>query len=323
MRMQGMPMPPAAWARIGKAVEFYQSRGYVYMDTPWLVEQMEYWATKPAGVADLYMPAWDKYLVASAEQGFLSLLRSGACIENAVSVSPCFRDEPQSDPRTHSPWFMKVELISTTKAVDEVLHDAKDFMREYATVDIVPTSAGDCDLEIGGIEVGSYGRRRYREFEWVYGTGLAEPRFSYACERQPACSWDYEATVREVIAAWPAQVHNYVIGKTAFGFLLGQCIKASKGRANPVCMQDELRRQLDVLCDAAYAFDHEALVKKVRTQHFSESHEYVVGQESFECLFKQAMKESMGRANPQVLEAELRRQLGMLHEAFKKLPTHP
>lgn len=36
------------------------------------------------------------------------------------------------------------------------------------------------DLEINNIEVGSYGIRQYKNLFWVYGTGLAEPRFSQA-----------------------------------------------------------------------------------------------------------------------------------------------
>jgi hypothetical protein len=30
------------------------------------------------------------------------------------------------------------------------------------------------------IEIGSYGMREYENFKWIYGTGMAEPRFSKA-----------------------------------------------------------------------------------------------------------------------------------------------
>jgi hypothetical protein len=36
------------------------------------------------------------------------------------------------------------------------------------------------DLEINGIEVGSYSRRSFGGISWTCGTGLAEPRFSMA-----------------------------------------------------------------------------------------------------------------------------------------------
>ena len=54
-------------------------------------------------------------------------------------------------------------------------------MRRHSknSVDVVPTKEG-YDLMINGIEVGSYGLRMGNGYEWVYGTGLAEPRFSVA-----------------------------------------------------------------------------------------------------------------------------------------------
>lgn len=39
------------------------------------------------------------------------------------------------------------------------------------------------DLLLSGIEVGSYGFREYKNNKWIYGTGLAEPRFSQAFEK--------------------------------------------------------------------------------------------------------------------------------------------
>lgn len=34
------------------------------------------------------------------------------------------------------------------------------------------------DIVFRGIELGSYGIREHKYLKWVYGTGLAEPRFS-------------------------------------------------------------------------------------------------------------------------------------------------
>ena len=44
-------------------------------------------------------------------------------------------------------------------------------------VDIVKTEEG-YDLEVGGIEIGSYGIRKCDYLEWIYGTACAEPRMS-------------------------------------------------------------------------------------------------------------------------------------------------
>jgi hypothetical protein len=44
---------------------------------------------------------------------------------------------------------------------------------------IVKTEIGH-DIELNGIEIGSYGWRQNQDIIWAYGTGLAEPRFSIA-----------------------------------------------------------------------------------------------------------------------------------------------
>ena len=51
--------------------------------------------------------------------------------------------------------------------------------------------------------------------------------------------------VAEVIAANPAQIEQFRAGKQqVLGFLVGQLMKASKGKANPQQVNDALRRQL-------------------------------------------------------------------------------
>ena len=53
------------------------------------------------------------------------------------------------------------------------------------------------------------------------------------------------AIVAGVIAANPGPVEQYRGGKTAtFGFLVGQVMKASKGKANPVIATELLKRAL-------------------------------------------------------------------------------
>jgi aspartyl-tRNA(Asn)/glutamyl-tRNA(Gln) amidotransferase subunit B len=55
-----------------------------------------------------------------------------------------------------------------------------------------------------------------------------------------------EAIVTQVIAAQEKSVADYRGGKTtALQFLVGQCMRASKGKANPNLVADVLRQRLD------------------------------------------------------------------------------
>jgi len=54
-----------------------------------------------------------------------------------------------------------------------------------------------------------------------------------------------EAIVAEVLAANEKVVADYRGGKTnAMGFLVGQCMRASKGQGNPAIMKEILVKQL-------------------------------------------------------------------------------
>ena len=55
-----------------------------------------------------------------------------------------------------------------------------------------------------------------------------------------------EHAVAEIVAANPAQVDQYRGGKQQVsGFLVGQVMKASGGRANPQLVNELLRKALD------------------------------------------------------------------------------
>jgi aspartyl-tRNA(Asn)/glutamyl-tRNA(Gln) amidotransferase subunit B len=55
-----------------------------------------------------------------------------------------------------------------------------------------------------------------------------------------------EAAVREVIAANAGPVAQYRAGKQqTFGFLVGQVMKATKGKANPALVNQMMRKILD------------------------------------------------------------------------------
>jgi hypothetical protein len=85
---------------------------------------------------------------------------------------------------------MKLELIDINPesstvpgeelwSYDQVMQDAKYVLSHLTRklIKIEKTKEGS-DLTIDGIEIGSYGVRNHKNIIWVYGTGLAEPRFS-------------------------------------------------------------------------------------------------------------------------------------------------
>lgn len=177
-------MTPEAWKRLAASLSYYTDplRGYVYQDAPWLVGPWAYSKTKPEGALDLEVSAWPgRYLAASGEQGFLELAASGYDLRDVVTLTPCFRDEPFYS-NTHLRGFMKTELWSTTKTVSQVLDHALGFFGNHVPKSelLVETTDIGYDITLRGYELGSYGRRTVSGITYVYGTGLAEPRFDYA-----------------------------------------------------------------------------------------------------------------------------------------------
>ncbi len=56
---------------------------------------------------------------------------------------------------------------------------------------------------------------------------------------------EIEALVDQVLAANPAVIADYKAGKTkAFAFLIGQIMKASRGKASPTIVNDFLVKKL-------------------------------------------------------------------------------
>jgi len=119
------------------------------------------------------------------------------------AITPCFRNEPKLDDQ-HQPYFLKCELISWVptdgKLIEQVIQmhhmigAARQFFEdEGLEVECVPNPEGMHDpIGVNGqafdvvsfrtnVEVGSYGIREHASVgRWIYGTGIAEPRFSYA-----------------------------------------------------------------------------------------------------------------------------------------------
>lgn len=186
------------WQRIARAQEFYSKKGYTYVETPWAVPSSIAQMTLPQGARPIALTTAnnDGILVGSAEQGFLELFYTlGRMHYNRhnplFSISPCFRGEAEVLPGVTQLAFMKVELFCATNVpgvMDMLRADAEQFMTiEGAQLDRKQTEEG-IDLMCGNYEVGSFGRRKVNspdfELHWVYGTGLAEPRFSAAIEAQ-------------------------------------------------------------------------------------------------------------------------------------------
>jgi hypothetical protein len=124
-------------------------------------------------------------LVGSAEQAFMQAQWQGVLPPGRyVSMTPCFRREDQVT-ETHKRYFMKVELYASGDANPDTALEFANIAREFMhgetdqRIDLVTTSEG-YDLEIGGIEVGSYSARQGGGMSWTCGTGLAEPRFTTA-----------------------------------------------------------------------------------------------------------------------------------------------
>jgi hypothetical protein len=176
------------WYYLSQAVNLFKARGYEYVEAPWIV---------PTEVLKVTCPEehWIVQsniggLVGSAEQSFIHLeniksLKTG----KFVACTPCFRNEERVD-NLRQKTFMKVELYSnkdvSSIALEHLVNDMLAFYRtflsidEWSTLDRVSFPDGSVDIELAGIEIGSYGTRERDGRCWLYGTALAEPRFSSA-----------------------------------------------------------------------------------------------------------------------------------------------
>lgn len=181
---------------LGKAQEFYSKKGYHQIDIPpWASKEIIEITIPPIKYPDLMyrLDNTGKYLTGSAEQGFLYLVAKGLLHPGKYfSITPCFRYEPQDF--SHRKCFMKCELFHLEPrekcALGLLKLDAEQFFKSLTDDTLVTVGSDDepreCDIVghvdilLNGLEIGSYGTRRHKGFTWIYGTGLAEPRFSLA-----------------------------------------------------------------------------------------------------------------------------------------------
>lgn len=176
--------------KIAKSVNTYVQLGYIQMEAPWWVSKEILDITTPKDIPNVYhVPLNNKYLVASAEQGFLYIAAKGRLPAGRYqSVTPCFRDEPIGVLSRRC--FIKNELIDTAdvskRSLEQMILDAMHFFGQYvpeSDLEVVSTGYESKDILYKGIELGSYGIRSCEFLQWVYGTGCAEPRLSHAIQK--------------------------------------------------------------------------------------------------------------------------------------------
>ncbi len=167
--------------------------GYKRIELPWSVPSEAINITAP-DFAEWYRHE-ENYLVASGEQSFLELIKTGALTAGKYcGITPCFRGEDEDF--WHQLYFMKVELINTANpteaSLESMLGAAEWFFKHVAHIQckIVDTKPSEWDTindgpsydivcDVTGVELGSYGIRKHADVgRWIYGTGLAEPRAS-------------------------------------------------------------------------------------------------------------------------------------------------
>lgn len=171
-----------------RAIEFYERKGFENIEVPWFLSEEAVNITRPKDARLFNTPAG--YLPASAEQSFLQMLIDGKLPAGRYqALTPCFRDDKTDE--WHQNAFMKLELIDTTPDGDFgfILENAKMCfelldMSVMQVKTVEGSREGELDLQINGIEVGSYGIRKYKDLTWRYGTGLAEPRYSMAVKHK-------------------------------------------------------------------------------------------------------------------------------------------
>lgn len=163
------------YGRIAHAIDYYIQKGYEWIDTPWIVPSSVRNMTFKGHKEQCYFGS----LVGSAEQGFIHLMQQKVLKPSGlyVSAGPCFRFDDLGHANKH-PYFFKVELCAIgTLEYSEMMQDALG----YLTGKTVETPEG-YDIELNGLEIGSYGSREVDGLKWSYGTGLAEPRYTEALE---------------------------------------------------------------------------------------------------------------------------------------------
>jgi len=181
---------------IDLASHYYDSHKFKRIESPWLVTQEISDITKAPGLSSYIVrkdiETKEKTFVASGEQSFLYLINKGFLPDSGSfhTITPCMRNDTFD--LTHTKYFVKLELIDfdTRNKIDAdvevnlMIHTALGFFKKHvessrlSVEKVLNTEFPAWDILLDGVEIGSYGYRECLFCNWIYGTGLAEPRFS-------------------------------------------------------------------------------------------------------------------------------------------------
>lgn len=168
------------------AITFYANCGFVMIDVPLLVDVDISNHTKPVDRENIHHNS-DKVYVASAEQSFLQLHKEGRLPHGKfMALTPCCRDEAILD-AVHYKTFLKLELIVVGRCdINDILLPVKTFFGKSLKNLCIEDVGGVLDIVSNGVELGSYGVRQFLNSDELYtfGTGVAEPRFSYCLSKE-------------------------------------------------------------------------------------------------------------------------------------------
>jgi hypothetical protein len=195
--MQSPQLGLSVMARLATAAQDWVKEGAIWVDLPWTAPEFFVECTRPAW-SKTNFPTGHGHLVASGEQSFLWLddrneLPSG----RLIGWTPCFRDEPVFD-RWHQFGFLKIETYQVLQegehpasALSELVNRAAAHFECWADHHVHQKffRDGTADIELNGHEIGSYGIRKHPSLigrSYLYGTVLAEPRFSTALSEKLA-----------------------------------------------------------------------------------------------------------------------------------------
>ena len=167
---------------LASSVEYYETHGYKRIESPWTVTKEISKITAPTNASFFTIEEKNKVLVASGEQSLLYLYNKGFLPKGKwQTITPCFRDE--SFDALHTKYFIKNELMITDVVNESTLmstiDDALNFIKQWIPgAEVKDMGNHSYDIVFQSIELGSYGLRACPFIQWVYGTGIAEPRFS-------------------------------------------------------------------------------------------------------------------------------------------------
>lgn len=181
------------YGKINNSISHYTKFGFSRIESPWTVTEEISSVTKPIGAEEFTIKEKNKVLVASGEQSFLYLYSKGFLPRGKFqTVTPCFRNDLHD--KSHKKYFIKNELINTEDTSHDALRDIVDnalkfftpyfdkgvvWQQHFNDINQIDIVAKQNDTVI---ELGSYGIRECEFLKWVYGTGCAEPRLSYAID---------------------------------------------------------------------------------------------------------------------------------------------